>query len=74
MLVHNLRSLESAGIVVRRDLSDVSLHVEYDLEPGLRESICLLLDELSNWGNFYSQKSSEEGHIRQAGLRSPESE
>ena len=57
MLVQNLRGLESAGIVVRRDLSDVLLHVEYDLEPSLRESICLLLDELSSWGGHYSQKS-----------------
>lgn len=57
MLVQNLRNLESAGIVVRRDLSDVLLHVEYDLESGLRESVCLLLDELSSWGGHYSEKS-----------------
>jgi len=57
MLVQNLRNLESAGIVVRRDLSEVLLHVEYDLEPELRESICLLLDELSSWGAHYSQRS-----------------
>jgi DNA-binding HxlR family transcriptional regulator len=65
MLVQNLRSLESAGVVVRRDLSDVLLHVEYNLEPSFRESICLLMDELSNWGGLYSQKSIEEGHIGQ---------
>jgi DNA-binding HxlR family transcriptional regulator len=57
MLVQNLRTLEGTGIVVRKDLSDVLLHVEYDLEPELRESICLLLDELSSWGGHYSQKS-----------------
>jgi DNA-binding HxlR family transcriptional regulator len=67
MLVQNLRILECAGVVVRRDLSHVLLHVEYDLEPSLRESICLLLDELSNWGGLYSQKSTGEGHIRQDG-------
>jgi DNA-binding HxlR family transcriptional regulator len=72
MLVQNLRSLESAGVVVRKDLSDVLLHVEYDLEPGLRESICLLLDELSNWGGLYSQKSLGEGHIRQNGFGTEE--
>lgn len=72
MLVQNLRSLESAGIVIRRDLSDVSLHVEYDLEPGLRSSICLLLDELSNWGGLYSQKSIGEGYIGQDGFGTEE--
>lgn len=72
MLVQNLRSLESAGVVIRRDLSDISLHVEYDLEPGLRESICLLLDELSNWGGLYSQKSIGEAHIRLDGFGNKE--
>jgi len=57
MLVQNLRSLESAGIVVRRDLTDVVLHVEYHLAPDLRASICLLLDELADWGGRYSQKA-----------------
>lgn len=65
MLVQNLRSLESAGVVVRRDLSDVLLHVEYDLEPELRESVCLLLDELSNWGGHYSQRSIGTGETEE---------
>jgi DNA-binding HxlR family transcriptional regulator len=56
--------MESAGVVVRRDLSDVLLHVEYDLEPSLRESICLLMDDLSNWGGLYSLSSIGEGYIR----------
>jgi DNA-binding HxlR family transcriptional regulator len=67
MLVQNLRTLESAGIVVRRDLSEVLLHVEYDLDPSLRESICLLMDELSNWGGLYSQSVLGEDHIGQDG-------
>jgi DNA-binding HxlR family transcriptional regulator len=74
MLVQNLRSLESAGIVIRRDLSDVSLHVEYDLEPGLRESICLLLNELSNWGGLYSQKSIGVDHIPRDGFGAGETD
>lgn len=32
MLVQNLRSLESAGSVIHKYLSNVSLHVEHDLE------------------------------------------
>lgn len=72
MLVQNLRSLESDGIVIRRDLSDVLLHVEYDLEPDLRGSICLLMDELSNWGGLYSRKSIGEDQIRQDGFGTEE--
>jgi DNA-binding HxlR family transcriptional regulator len=72
MLVQNLRKLEGDGIVIRRDLSDVLLHVEYDLAPGLRESICLLLDELSKWSAFYSQKSIGEDHVRQDGFGTEE--
>lgn len=72
MLVQNLRSLEGAGVVVRRDLSDILLHVEYHLEPSLHESICLLMDELSNWGGLYSQKSIEENRIRHEGLETDE--
>jgi DNA-binding HxlR family transcriptional regulator len=54
MLAHNLRSLEAAGVAVRRDYSDILLHVEYELEPKLREPIRLLLNELSRCGDFYS--------------------
>ena len=72
MLVQNLRNLESAGIVIRRDLSDLSLHVEYDLEPCLRESICLLLNELSNWGQLYSEKSIAERHTTPDGFGTEE--
>ena len=68
MLVQNLRSLEGAGVVIRKDLSDVLLHVEYDLAPGLRESICLLLDELSKWGSCYSQNSFGEDHVWRDGF------
>jgi DNA-binding HxlR family transcriptional regulator len=47
----NLRSLESSHIVVRRDLSDSVLHVEYDFEDSVRESVCSLLDHLAAWGD-----------------------
>jgi DNA-binding HxlR family transcriptional regulator len=68
MLAQNLRSLEGAGIVIRRDLSDVLLHVEYDLEPGLRQSICSLLNELSKWGSLYSLSAVEGRTPPQNGL------
>jgi DNA-binding HxlR family transcriptional regulator len=57
MLTRNLRSLEGYGVVIRRDLSDIVLHVEYDLDPILRDSICSLLDGLANWGEHYLRRS-----------------
>jgi len=38
----SLRSLESAGVVVRRDLSHVVLHVEYDFAEDMREILGFL--------------------------------
>jgi DNA-binding HxlR family transcriptional regulator len=59
MLTQNLRSLEGSGVVIRRDLSSVLLHVEYDLEPGFRDCVCPLLDDLSKWGDIYLHKAIE---------------
>jgi DNA-binding HxlR family transcriptional regulator len=53
----NLRSLESSHLVVRRDLSDSVLHVEYDFEDSVRESVSSLLDHLATWGDVGNQKS-----------------
>ncbi|ADV83662.1 winged helix-turn-helix transcriptional regulator [Terriglobus saanensis] len=53
MLTQNLRKLESEGIVIRKDLSDLVLHIEYDLNERVRERVCALLDHLVEWGNFY---------------------
>jgi DNA-binding HxlR family transcriptional regulator len=46
-----LRGLELTGIVVRRDLSDIVLHVEYDFADNSREIVCALLDNLAIWGD-----------------------
>jgi DNA-binding HxlR family transcriptional regulator len=53
MLAHNLRRLEADGIVVRRDMSEMVLHVEYEFTHEAREEICLLLDHLAQWGRRY---------------------
>ena len=45
MLTENLRMLEAGGIVVRKDLTDVVLHIEYHLEPEIRQDVCALLDQ-----------------------------
>ena len=46
----SLRSLESAEVVIRKDMSDTVLHVEYDFCGDKRELICSLLDLLAEWG------------------------
>jgi DNA-binding HxlR family transcriptional regulator len=51
MLTQNLRQLEADGIVVRRDMSDLVLHIEYELDESTRDGICALLDHLASWGS-----------------------
>ena len=65
VLTQHLRCLEAYGVVIRRDLSDTRLHVEYDLEPSVRDSITELLDELSTWGGLYLQRSGNRFHSSQ---------
>jgi len=52
----SLRSLEMAGIVVRRDMSGLVLHVEYDFADDMRTTICSLLDHLARWGEILEGK------------------
>lgn len=55
----SLRDLEAAQIVVRRDLSDTVLHVEYEFADHLKEVIGCLLDQLARWGEVIeAQKKS----------------
>jgi DNA-binding HxlR family transcriptional regulator len=53
MLTQNLRQLEADGIIVRRDMSDLTLHIEYDLSDNRREGVCALLDHLAKWGGLH---------------------
>ncbi len=53
VLTQNLRDLEAAGIVTRRDLSDVVLHIEYELNPDIKGSVLGLLGHLAQWGEAY---------------------
>ena len=50
-LTANLRSLESVGVVLRRDLSGSVLHVEYEIANATRDRIVDLLDHLAAWGD-----------------------
>jgi DNA-binding HxlR family transcriptional regulator len=52
MLTQNLRQLEADGIVVRKDMSDLVLHIEYELDERTREAVCALLDHLATWGGL----------------------
>lgn len=53
VLTQNLRELEAGGVIIRTDLSDVVLHVEYALNPDLHEAVCNLLGQLGDWGDRY---------------------
>ena len=56
----NLRKLEADGIVVRKDLTDLVLHIEYELDERTREGVCALLDHLAKWGGLHLGKSRDE--------------
>ncbi len=46
----NLRGLEGAGVVVRRDLSSTVLHVEYDVAENMQKAVTSVMFQLENWG------------------------
>lgn len=67
MLTQNLRKLEADGIVLRTDLSDVVLHVEYDLNPVLRDSIADILNQLAKWSDEYVRWSMAKATAEESG-------
>jgi DNA-binding HxlR family transcriptional regulator len=52
----HLRDLETAQIVMRRDLSDRVLHVECDFASEMKQIVCPLLDQLAQWGEILEQR------------------
>jgi DNA-binding HxlR family transcriptional regulator len=60
MLTQNLRQLEADGIVVRKDLTDLVLHIEYELDERTRDGVCALLDHLAMWGGLHLGKSGDD--------------
>ena len=54
-----LRDLEEAHVVVRRDLTDVLLHVEYQMANEMRDTICDLLCGLAVFGKMIDMKEME---------------
>jgi DNA-binding HxlR family transcriptional regulator len=51
-LTASLRSLEAAQIVLRRDLSNTVLHVEYTFTDEVREPLMSLIESLGKWESF----------------------
>ncbi|KAA6462856.1 helix-turn-helix transcriptional regulator [Acidobacteria bacterium AB60] len=65
-LTASLRSLEAMQVIVRRDLSSVSLHVEYEIAESMRDAIDALLDFLSGWASFLPHVESPGTTINKA--------
>lgn len=65
MLAQSLRKLEGSGIVVRKDMSEFVLHVEYELVSDVQVSIGKLMDNLSAWGAAFLEREDET--VRQRG-------
>jgi DNA-binding HxlR family transcriptional regulator len=53
VLTENLRELEDAGLVVRRDLGGSVPHVEYDFHEEMRSQIQSMLDHLADFGETF---------------------
>ena len=56
VLTENLRQLEEAGIVVRRDMSGNVRHIEYELTEGLQLATHSMLDELRSFGDTHQRR------------------
>ncbi|WP_406707430.1 winged helix-turn-helix transcriptional regulator [Tunturiibacter gelidoferens] len=54
VLTESLRNLESAGLVVRTDMSRQVRHVGYDLAESSKLATYELLDSLAKWGEVYN--------------------
>ncbi len=68
-LTASLRSLEAERLIVRRDLSNSVLRVEYEIAETMHEPLWALLDRLSEWGRLYGPTDHKElyrGQIKPA--------
>lgn len=54
VLTENLRELEDAGLVIRRDLGGSVPHVEYDFKDDMRSALHSMLDHLADFGGVLS--------------------
>ena len=60
VLTENLRELEDAGLVIRRDLGGLVRHVEYDFRQEIRPAIERILDRLAEFGATLVESRSDQ--------------
>jgi DNA-binding HxlR family transcriptional regulator len=60
VLTENLRELERAGLIVRRDFGEVLRHVEYDFAKGFKPEMQSLLDHLASFSPAVKEPSPVE--------------
>lgn len=58
-LTSNLRWLEDARLIVRRDLTKSTLHVEYELDDQSKEPLAGLLSFLADWASLLPEHQRE---------------
>jgi DNA-binding HxlR family transcriptional regulator len=58
-LTANLRSLEKMQLILRRDLSNSVLHVEYEMAEPARVPLAALVDQLSQFQNYLPGRANE---------------
>ena len=57
VLTENLRELEEAGLVIRRDYGGSVRHVEYDFSDSVRIQMHSMLDHLADFGQMFGDPS-----------------
>lgn len=65
VLTENLRELEHAGLIVRRDFGEAVRHVEYDFAEGLRSEMQAMLDHLASFHLATHQPPAESAAMPQ---------
>jgi DNA-binding HxlR family transcriptional regulator len=70
-LTARLRSLENARVILRRDLSNSVLHVEYELAATMRAPLIELLDDLAEWHKLWEAEEPSTVPDRNLDSRSP---
>jgi DNA-binding HxlR family transcriptional regulator len=58
-LTANLRSLEKVQLILRRDLSNSVLHVEYEIAQPARAPLVALVDQLSQFQDYLPVRASK---------------
>ena len=59
VITDNLRQLEREGVVIRTDLSDTLLHVEYDYSDEFRMGMTSVLTSLADVGELRTSRTDE---------------